>query len=322
MNKGIHRVILVLIPIGDKLLAPFVIFAGLLFKLIRLAGIFRMPLTRKILYGIGVFPILDHYYEPFFNSRHLRYPLSNDRRLPGIDWNVPGQLELLDSFHYNDELIAFPIRAAGKEEFYYDNAMFNTGDAESLYNVIRHFKPARIIEIGSGYSTLMARNAIRMNCAESPSYRCDHICVEPYENPWLDNIGVRLVRYPVETLDADFFRQLGANDLLFIDSSHMIRPQGDVLFEYLEIFPQLPSGVIVHVHDIFSPKDYPEDWVKNKVWFWNEQYLLEAFLSHNSRWKIIGALNYLHHNHYEKLQATCPLLTRDREPGSFYMVKL
>lgn len=318
----IRRIILLLIAIGDILLVPFVLCAALLFKLVRLAGIFRMPLTRKILYSIGVFPILDHYYEPLFNSRHLRYPLRNDRNLPGIDWNVPEQLELLDSFHYNDELSAFPMSVTEKDKFYYNNDMFNTGDAESLYNIIRHFKPARIIEIGSGFSTLMACNAIKMNSKENPSYRCEHICVEPYENLWLDKIGVRLVRDPVETLDVDFFRQLGANDLLFIDSSHMIRPQGDVLFEYLEIMPLLASGVIVHVHDIFTPKDYLDDWIENKVKFWNEQYLLEAFLCHNSQWKIIGALNYLHHHHYEKLLSKCPFLTSDREPGSFYMVKL
>src|SRR4029078_2458503 len=101
------------------------------------------------------------------------------------------------------------------------------------------------------------------------------------------------------------------DDILFIDSSHIIRPQGDVLFEYLELIPSLKAGVIVHVHDIFSPKDYLKEWVIDEVHFWNEQYLLEAFLTCNSDWKVIGALNYLHHNHYQHLQATCPFLTQD-----------
>ncbi|HAX18069.1 MAG TPA: hypothetical protein DCY00_05695, partial [Actinobacteria bacterium] len=117
------------------------------------------------------------------------------------------------------------------------------------------------------------------------------------------------------------FKKLDCNDILFIDSSHMIRPQGDVLYEYLELLPDLNNGVIVHIHDIFSPKDYPEEWVIGDVRFWNEQYLLEAFLTSNSRWKIIGALNFLHHNYYELLIEKCPRLTPDREPGSFYIQK-
>jgi len=75
---------------------------------------------------------------------------------------------------------------------------------------------------------------------------------------------------------------------LFIDSSHIIRPQGDVLFEYLEILPILNAGVFVHIHDIFTPKDYLSEWILDGKVFWNEQYLLEAFLSFNTCFKIMG----------------------------------
>ena len=95
-----------------------------------------------------------------------------------------------------------------------------------------------------------------------------------------------------------------------------------MLFEYLEIIPTLTKGVIVHVHDIFSPRNYPKEWIEDEVKFWNEQYLLEAFLSHNHSWEVIGALNYLHHNHYAKLKAVAPYLTPDREPGSFYLQRV
>ena len=97
---------------------------------------------------------------------------------------------------------------------------------------------------------------------------------------------------------------------------------GRVLFEYLELLPRLNKGVIVHVHDIFSPKNYPTNWLEDRVLFWNEQFLLEAFLSNNRDWKIIGALNLLHHKHYHELKAVAPFLTRDCEPGSFYMQKI
>lgn len=101
-----------------------------------------------------------------------------------------------------------------------------------------------------------------------------------------------------------------------------IRPQGDVLYAYLEILPILERGVIVHLHDIFSPRNYLKEWLVDEVKFWNEQYLLEAFLTHNRSWKIIGALNYLHHNHYEVLKSVAPFLTPNREPGSFYIQRV
>jgi hypothetical protein len=126
-------------------------------------------------------------------------------------------------------------------------------------------------------------------------------------------------RQKVENVGARFFSELQENDILFIDSSHVIRPQGDVLFEYLELIPILNKGVIVHVHDVFSPRDYLKEILVDKVRFWNEQYLLEAFLSQNNNWKIMGALNYLSHHHYEKLKLVAPFLTPDAEPNSFYI---
>ncbi len=110
------------------------------------------------------------------------------------------------------------------------------------------------------------------------------------------------MRQKVKDVDVVFFSALEENDILFIDSSHMIRPEGDVLFEYLELLPTLKPGVLVHVHDIFTSRNYPREWLQDEVRMWNEQYLLEAFLTHNRNWKIIGALNYLRHNHYDNLK--------------------
>jgi len=109
--------------------------------------------------------------------------------------------------------------------------------------------------------------------------------------PWLKDIGVELIREKVENIELDFFQQLEENDILFIDSSHIIRAQGDVLYEFLEILPSLKIGVFIHIHDIFKPRDYPNHWLLDKHLLWNEQYLLEAFLSNNSDFKIIGSLN-------------------------------
>lgn len=311
-----------LLPMLDILLVPLVYQAAWLLKKIRRIGIDQLPHSKNVLFDVGIYPITDHYYEPQFDHRHPSSDFSQDRTLPGIDWNIAGQLEMLASFKYAAELSSTPQTKTEALEFYLQNGSFESGDAEYWYQMIRTFKPKRIIEIGSGNSTLMANKAIRKNQSENANYHCDHICVEPYEMPWLEEIGITVLREKVEDLALSFFSQLEENDILFIDSSHMIRPQGDVTFEYLELLPSLSKGVIVHVHDIFSPKNYLSAWLQDKILFWNEQYLLEAFLTHNGQWKILGALNYLQHHHYDQLKAAAPFLSPAREPGSFYMQKI
>jgi hypothetical protein len=309
------------LPLLDLLLTPFVFWAALLLKRIRRIGVHRLPRSRGVLIRVGVFPIRNQYYEPLFDARHLTKPLSDDRDLPGVDWNVQGQLELVASFRSAQELKLAEDRGPWPP-FDISNGFFEAGDAEFLYNLIRLLKPTRIFEIGSGSSTLMAARAVRRNRAEDATYKCKHLCIEPYETPWLESAGFTVVREKVEKLDKSLFAELGRNDLLFIDSSHVIRPQGDVLFEYLELLPTLAPGVVVHVHDIFSPRDYPDAWIKDEVRLWNEQYLLEAFLSGNRDWRIIGALNYLKHHHYDRLAAVSVFLGPGHEPGSFYMQRV
>ncbi len=309
-------------PLIDLLFLPAVVVSALVLRFVRKIGVQKFPISKEALLSIGLMPIRDHYYEPLFQKKHLIKPLSTERNLPGIDWNIPEQLSSLDTFQFEEELTVFKDTYSDELSFHYDNGAFGPGDAEYWYQLIRTIKPSRIIEIGSGNSTKMARAAILKNQLENASYSCDHTCIEPYEMPWLEKLGIQIIRKKVEQVDPSFFQQLGANDVLFIDSSHIIRPQGDVLFEYLEILPTLKPGVIVHIHDIFSPHDYPEEWVIGEIRFWNEQYLLEAFLTSNPSWKILGALNYLHHNHFEKLKQKCPKLTPDMEPGSFYMQKI
>jgi hypothetical protein len=318
MKKFISR----FLPVADILLAPFVYPSAWLLKNVRHAGVQHLPNCKNALMKIGVFPIRNHYYEPQFDNRNTSKPLSQDRTLPGIDWNITEQLKILAEFSFSQELADIPKNKPDTLDFYFDNGTFGYGDAEYWYQLIRTIKPKRIFEVGSGNSTLMAIKAIHANHQQDPDYRCKHICIEPYEIPWLEETGVSVVRKKIEDVGPVFFSELEENDILFIDSSHIIRPQGDVLFEYLELLPTLNKGVVVHVHDIFSPKNYSRQWLEDEVRFWNEQYLLEAFLSHNCRWKIIGALNLLHHNYYEELKFAAPFLTPDCEPGSFYIRRI
>ena len=316
-----------ILPIIDIILIPFLYLSAKILRSVRIAGVHRMPLSKKIFNKVGVFPIIDHYFEPLFNPKHIRHPLNTDRKLPGIDFNIEEQLKLINSFKFNNEILGlFNNKNNNNMLNYIDsgfaNTPFKSGDAEFWYSILRLKKPKIIIEIGSGYSTLVAKKALSYNYSEEINNKCKHICIEPFQNKWLEKTGVTVIREKVEKLNYEPFLELDNNDILFIDSSHIIRPQGDVLFEYLDLLPRLKKGVIVHVHDIFTPRDYLHTWVVDRVRFWNEQYLLEAFLTLNTSWKIIAALNFLHHNYYEQLSKKCPFLSKDREPGSFYIQKI
>ena len=304
----------------DLLLSILIVPAAHLLLLYRKAGAAQLPMTTKRLKGIGVFPIRNHFYEPLFDDRLLMRPLDADRYLPGIDLNEADQLRRLDALRFEDELIVLDLRQRRDTigAFHLPNGSFEPGDAEYLYQFLRAVKPAKVIEIGSGNSTKIARLALERNRGET-GVTGTHICIEPYEQPWLEQLdGIEVIRRRVEDCDIDWSAALAKGDLLFVDSSHMIRPQGDVLKEYLEIFPRLQPGVVVHIHDIFTPRDYLKTWVVDEVRFWNEQYLLEALLTNTNRYEVVAALNYLKNNHYDALSRVCPYLDRGCEPGSFY----
>ena len=282
-----------------------------------------LPFSRKIFDYLGLMPVIHHYYEPIVFQRDLRYSLSLERPLPGIDLDVSGQLELLHKINCSSELTDIPLDDPGDGSFYYRNSLFESGDAECLFSLIRYFKPNNLIEIGAGYSTLIAQQAINKNKEDDFSYSCSHTCIEPFSAPWLEKTGANVIRNKAELVDIEVFQSLGSNDILFIDSSHVIRPQGDILFEYLELIPTLKSGVLVHIHDIYTPRDYPDKWVLTYSKLWNEQYVLEAYLSNNVEWKVLASLNYLWHNYREDLVSSCPMLAyhSEIEPTSFWMVR-
>jgi len=309
-----------LIPFMDMVLVGPLALASAPFYLFARIGPRKLPKSRELLKSVGIFPIRDHYYQPLFQYAKLRHSPEDVRRLPGINMNIEGQLRFLSSLDYRQELISMQLFEPKERllAFHFQNGSFESGDAEFLYQVIRHFKPRQIIEIGCGHSTKIACEALRKNNEEA-SIRTTYTCIEPYEAPWLEKLPVRVLRSPVEDCEMKMFEDLEEGDIVFIDSSHMIRPQGDVLFECLEILPTLKSGVIVHFHDIFTPRDYPEEWLREDVYLWNEQYIVEALLSNSDRYEVLASLNYLKHSHYDLLSKVCPYLEPNREPGSFYI---
>jgi hypothetical protein len=263
-----------------------------------------------------------HYYQPIIKLDMLPENYINiENELIGVDLDITSQLNLLGQFDYNEELKRIPLKKTEEYRPYYDNITFQSGDAEILYNMIRYYKPKKIIEIGSGESTKFARLAIEQNRRDTQN-ETEHICIEPFEQPWLEKLGITIIRQRVERLDLSLFRELSQNDILFIDSSHVIRTQGDVVFEYLNIIPSLAKGVIIHCHEIFFPREYPLIWIDGWKRFWNEQYLLQALLAHSSRYKPLLSLNFLAHHYRSDLEKCCPIFQgkkeKAREPFSFW----
>lgn len=303
----------------DTLSLPATALSAVYLRGLRRIGIRDLSKNRELLSQLGVFPLQAHYYEPLTRRRDLRRPMSEPRSLPGLDLNEPGQLAWLKRFDVGAELLELPVKQESPTSFGYENGTFAFADAAYTYAMIRTVKPRRWIEVGSGNSTLVARLAMERNASEG--HATQHRCIEPFEMPWLEQLGIEIVRAQVETCAPSLFDELEAGDVLFIDSSHVLRPQGDVLFLYQEILPRLKPGVFVHVHDVFTPRDYPEHWVIEKMLMWDEQYLLEAFLTFNERFEIVGALNHLYHSYFDALSTALPILREygDREPMSFWM---
>jgi len=236
-------------------------------------------------------------------------------------------LALLSEFarDFGPEYNAFSPKATPCPwEYYTANGAFESVDGEVLYCMIRRFKPKRIFEIGSGYSTYIAAQAVLAN-HRTYGESCDLIAFEPYPNEVLkrgfpglaDLVQARIQDVPLSTFD-----KLEQNDILFIDSSHVLAIGSDVQYEYLDILPRLRPGVLVHAHDIFLPAEYPRHWVLREHRFWTEQYVLQAFLSFNNAFRVLWAGNYMALKHPAELKAAFSSFDKGSvTPGSFWMVR-
>ena len=151
------------------------------------------------------------------------------------------------------------------------------------------------------------------------------IAIEPHPSAALERgfPGLtRLIKAPVQSVPLAEFESLGDRDILFIDSSHVLKEGSDVQFEFLEIVPRLKKGTIVHFHDIFLPFPYPRSWVVDELRFWNEQYVLQALLAFNHSFEVLWAGSYMNHRHPEALrQAFSSYRPGETAPGSFWIRK-
>jgi len=247
--------------------------------------------------------------------------------LVGIDINEQKQIQLLNQFSskFKVEYDSLPRNKTQKPyQYYINNGRFESVDGEILYCMIRHFKPKKIIEIGSGYSTYLSAQALLKN-EEETGDKGELIAIEPNPNEVLRSgfPGLsKLISKKVEEVDLSVFKELKENDILFIDSTHILQIGSDVQYEYLEILPRLNKGVIVQIHDIFIPMEYPRKWVLEKKLFYNEQYLLQAFLAFNRTFEVLWMGSYMHLRHPDKLEKAFSSYDRlTAWPCSFWMRK-
>jgi predicted O-methyltransferase YrrM len=269
----------------------------------------------------------NHFYSVIPDTRELPDSLwQNESELPGIDMRDEAQLTFLAeaTAKFGTELDNLPRKQADANGGYFvDNGAFESVDAEALYSMVRTNRPSRLVEIGSGWSTLLSMSALTLNRNEGAPGTLT--AIEPYPHAFVKDAiaahpDAELLDEQVQGMPMETFTSLGENDILFIDSSHVLRIGSDVQYEFLEILPRLRPGVLVHVHDIFLPGEYPRDWVYGEEHrFWNEQYLLQAFLADNAHVEIVWASNWMHRRHPDELEKSISSYDRNtRFPGSFW----
>ncbi len=286
-----------------------------------LPGLVRGPHAPEVfrrLEAAGVHLTPVHFYQPIPDTRALPDALwRRETALPGIDLNVRGQIRLLRELaRFRPEYDRIPHTPTGDPQvFHLTNGAFEGTDALAYYAMIRRFRPRTVIEVGAGHSTRLAALAARRNG------RTKLHCIEPFPKPFLRGLpGLsRLIDRPVQEVGLRPFLALRRNDILFIDSSHVSRIGSDVNFLFLEVLPRLRPGVLVHVHDIFLPGDYPRDWVLGEHRFWNEQYLLQAFLTFNRGYEVMLANAWLGRRHQSLLRKVFPKSAPWWGGGSFWL---
>jgi hypothetical protein len=268
---------------------------------------------RGLLEALGGLPP-GHFHSPYPSAadirRSARFWSAPTTELPAIDLNVSGQLELLEAFADYQADIPFPERREQGCRYYYRNGVFSAADAIAFYSMIRHLRPRRIVEIGSGFSSAVALDTnerffdyeIECTFIDPDPARLDEL-LQPD-----DLERVMFVRSEVQNVPLSAYDSLEANDILFIDSTHVAKAGSDVNHLFFELLPRLRTGVHVHVHDVFYPFDYRRDWLEKNRWAWTEAYLLRAFLQYNRAFEIRLFNDFLRLFHRDAIARVAPAM--------------
>jgi len=267
-----------------------------------------------------------HFFSPIPSLDEIRKEESSifgkpPDTLPGIDLNVDAQLTLFEELSRFYPEMPFEAERSPKFRYYFENEAYTYGDGIILYSMIRHLKPTKIIEVGSGFSSclMLDTNDLFFNGEISFTF------IEPF--PQLlksllndgDERSINIVPKRLQDVDLVEFETLGPGDILFVDSTHVSKINSDVNYLIFEILPRLSKGVYIHIHDIFYPFEYPKWWVYEGRG-WNEAYILRAFLQHNEDFQVILMNTYLRLFHKETVQNHMPRCL-ERMGGSIWIRK-
>jgi hypothetical protein len=265
------------------------------------------------------------YYSPLPSRARLRanqVRWSRPSALHGVEYDLVAMKSALADMLscYLKEFLAFPPYAEVRQMGF--GPGYTAVDGLTLYMMIRRLKPRRYIEVGSGVSTYYCSMAARRNANDG--FPLQITCIEPYPYEKLSTIsGIRVLPQKVEDVDASLFQELQENDVLFIDSSHILRVDGDVPFLYLEVLPALNIGVVTHIHDIPFPYNFPyppELWIFGQEWpmFWNEAMVLQAFLALNKKFRICLSTPLIRNFDEEFLKRNIPIYESvEQNPNTF-----
>jgi hypothetical protein len=226
-----------------------------------------------------------------------------DREKMTQNWNT--LLPFLDNIPFS-QLIEPGFRYA------FENPSYSWGDGSILYAMLRSHQPRRVIEVGSGWSS-----ACSLDTADRYfQNECEFTFVDPYPQLLKSLMGpltknVRVIEMPIQQVSLSAFEALEAGDVLFLDSTHVLRTGSDVCFELFEVLPRLASGVLVHFHDMFWPFEYPRLWAVNENRSWNELYAVRALLTNNDDWEIIFFNDYFAKTERQLIASSYPAFLRN-----------
>lgn len=287
-----------------------------------------MKLLKKILQKKGFYRLAykpGYYASPIPNLEDALQEVKSNNgttEIPGIDLRENEQFELLKNLAKHIGSIPFSNDNNTDFRYYFDNSMFQHTDGSMLYAMILENKPKRIIEIGSGFSSAMMLDINEMH----PDSTCKLTFIEPYPERLNNLLGegdrakVEIIRKKIQDVDLSVFDELEENDILFLDTSHIIKTGSDVTFWTFNILPRIKKGVIIHIHDIFWPFNYSEEWIKEEKCY-TEAYLIRAFLMYNDSFKILLFSSYLKTVFTDKFVEIVPFLDDYHGGGSLWLKK-
>jgi hypothetical protein len=263
-----------------------------------------------------------HFYSPIPDLGEVRRReaqiFAAPEALPGVDLGLDRQLALLDGLARETATAPFGEQPTGDVRYGYDNPFFSYGDALAWYGLLRLWRPNRVIEVGSGWSSAVLLDAIDATPDWTPA---EVAFVEPYPDRLRELLrsddDAVVFQSGVQDVPRELFDTLGAGDVLFIDSTHVSRVGSDVNLLLLQIVPALAPGVRVHVHDIIYPFEYTSKWVYEGR-AWTEAYILHALLIGNASLRIAWWNSAMAHHHFAATAAAMPTWAK-RPGGSIYL---